>query len=320
MNVAILGTGLIVPSFIQSAGSLPEVHIRALWGRNIEKAKVFEKEADYITDDLERVLSDEEVDAVYVALPNSLHFEYAKKALLHGKHVMVEKPFCTSLKQTEELIRLSEERNLLLFEMNMIHYLPTYQFVKENREKLGRIRLINAATSHYSRRYDAFREGKILPSFDPSYAGGALNDLGVYPVHYITGLYGRPGKTLYYANIEKDVDTSGILVLEYEDFKASISLTKDASGPSYLSLQGEEGYAYCRGAVNHCEREDIILRSGERYSLEADKTVPLMTYELREFLRLFIEGDMVSCRKHLKQTLLAESVLEEARKSAGLSY
>ena len=93
INIGIIGSGFIVPVFISVSKLVKGYHLRAIWGRHEEKLLQYKDEVDYLTTDLEKILSDETIDAIYVALPNKLHYEYALKALEHGKHVILENPF-----------------------------------------------------------------------------------------------------------------------------------------------------------------------------------------------------------------------------------
>ena len=104
INIGIIGSGFIIPVFIEVSKMFEDYHLRAIWGRHEEKLLQFKDEVDYYTTDLEKVLSDEEIDAIYVALPNSLHYQYAMEALKHGKHVILEKPFTVYYKDAKKLI------------------------------------------------------------------------------------------------------------------------------------------------------------------------------------------------------------------------
>ena len=106
INVGIIGSGFIVPVFIGCSRKCRDYHLRAIWGRHEEKLLQFKNDFDYCTTDLEAFLSDEKIDVVYVALPNALHYEYAMKALKHGKHVILEKPFTVFYKDAKKLIDL----------------------------------------------------------------------------------------------------------------------------------------------------------------------------------------------------------------------
>ncbi|MBQ5443872.1 MAG: Gfo/Idh/MocA family oxidoreductase, partial [Erysipelotrichaceae bacterium] len=81
INIGIIGSGFIVPVFIGASKAFEDFHLRAIWGRHEEKLIPFKEDVDYCTTDLEKILCDESIDVIYVALPNKLHYEYALKAL-----------------------------------------------------------------------------------------------------------------------------------------------------------------------------------------------------------------------------------------------
>ena len=129
--------------------------------------------------------------------------------------------------QTEELVELARHKKVFLFEAVTTQYLENYAKIRELLPRVGTVKLVQCNFSQYSSRYDAFCEGRVASSFDPACAGGALMDLGVYNVSYIVGLFGEPNQVHYIANIERGIDTSGILTMEYSGFKAVSMAAKD---------------------------------------------------------------------------------------------
>lgn len=156
--------------------------------------------------DYQEMLNDD-IDTIYVALPNFLHHRFAKKALENGKHVIIEKPITANLNELKELISIAKQNDLLIIEAMNIHYLPAYLALKDTISKIGTPKIISFNYSQYSFRYNVFQEGHILPAFDYHKAGGALMDLNVYNIHGIVGLFGKPKRIHYLANIEKGIDT-----------------------------------------------------------------------------------------------------------------
>ena len=113
--------------------------------------------------------------------------------------------------------------------------------IKEEIKKIGNIKLATFTYSQYSSRYDDFKKGNILPTFDKNCAGGALMDLNVYNINFALMMFGEPKGIHYYANIENEIDTSGILVMEYDGFKCLCIAAKDSIAPLYSSIQADEG-------------------------------------------------------------------------------
>ncbi len=321
INVGIIGSGFIVPVFLNTAGMFEEFHIRGLWGRHEEKIRAFANDADYCTTDLDRLLNDKEIDVIYVALPNKLHYEYAMIALKHGKNVILEKPFTVRYVQAKRLFAYAEEHDLILYEAITTIHSPNYLKAKEYVKQLGEIRMVECNFSQYSRRYARFKEGIIAPAFDKNMAGGALMDLNVYNIHFVTGIFGRPKKAAYFPNVERDVDTSGVLVLDYGTFKASLIAGKDCRADCYGIIQGDEGYLRCNTTCSRCAGFTLKKNDGSTEEIvDEDSEFTGWKHEMREFIRLYREHDTAKLKEYSDQTLNAVWVLEKAVKSAGLGY
>ena len=158
--------------------SIENIELVAILGREKSREKIEKivnqhhiKKAYY---DYNELLNDSQIDTIYIALPNHLHYEYTKKALLHNKHVICEKPFTSNVIELDELIKIAKQQNCLLFEAITNQYLPTYQDIKNKLDEIGKIGIISSNYSQYSSRYDAFKRGEILPVFDVNQSGGAL--------------------------------------------------------------------------------------------------------------------------------------------------
>lgn len=322
INIGIIGSGFIVPVFINVSKLVKGYHLRAIWGRHEEKLLQYKDEVDYLTTDLEKILSDETIDAIYVALPNKLHYEYALKALQHDKHVILEKPFTVYYDEAKKLIDLAKEKGLILFEAIPSAYSPNLEKVKKQIPKLGAIKLAVCNFSQYSRRYDRFKKGEILPAFDKKMAGGALLDLGVYNIRFIISLFGKPEKVEYHANKEKGVDTSGVLVMDYGSFKATCIAAKDCKTSSYGLIQGDLGYLRLNTTTSRLSDLDLKLNDGKAMHFEEKEQGEFASwsFELKAFKKLYEKMDLESAQKYNEETLIEQSVLDEALHYAKLKY
>jgi predicted dehydrogenase len=322
INVGIIGSGFIVPVFISVSKMYKDYHLRAIWGRHEEKLLNFKEEVDYYTTDLERILSDDQIDVIYVALPNSLHYTYAMKALKHHKHVILEKPFTVSYKAAKKLTDYAKKHGLILFEAIVTAHNPYYHKAVKAVDELGEIRMVTANFSQYSRRYDKFRNGIILPAFDRKLAGGALLDLNVYNIHFVTGIFGMPKKVSYHANIEKGVDTSGTLIMDYGTFKASCIASKDCKAECYGLVEGDKGFLRNNTTCSRCADFTVRFNDGKERNFGQDEKGEFDSwkYEMKEFIRLYRKNDLEKAYEYNRQTLIVVKVLDEAIRSAGLDY
>jgi predicted dehydrogenase len=322
MNIAILGAGSIVPDFLDAASRIDEINVYAIWGResSLERMKGFKNQysIDRIYTDYEELLSDENLDAVYVALPNSLHYPYAKQALEHGKCVIVEKPFASTYEQAKDLVECADSNRVMVFEAVSNQYMPSYKKTAMLLDKIGDIKLVQLNFSQYSRRYDKFKEGIILPVFDAKQSGGALMDINVYNVHFVLGLFGAPKSFRYFANTQKGIDTSGILTMEYDNFQCVCIGAKDSKSPASINIQGDGGYLHSDDTANVYNEFLLCLNNGETQHFSLNEGMPRLYYELREFVDMVNNKNFASYEKYCRHTLEVQKILDGARSQVGI--
>lgn len=275
MKLALLGTGMIVRELLPVLEGL-DIHPLALLGTERSRARGEELARKHHIPRLYfdyGELLEGEADTVYIGLPNMAHFEYARAALLKDKHVIVEKPMVTSPEEFEELRALARDRGLVLAEAMTLHYLPALEQMKRDLPLLGTLRLCTFNYSQYSSRYDAFKRGEVAPAFDPALGGGALMDLNVYNLHAALWLFGPPRDAAYAPNLQRGVDTSGVLTLDYGDMKAVCLAAKDCQGPNRSLITGEKGFLELQGPLSRGPGYEVVLRTGE--TLRRDFTTDL---------------------------------------------
>ena len=321
MKLAVLGTGKIVQEFLPMIQQVSDVELVALLStpRSLDKAK--EMQSNYqiqeVYIDYETLLANDTIDTVYVALPNHLHYQYTKAALLQGKNVICEKPFTLNAQQLQELIQIATEKQLILLEAITNQYLNNFLQIKKDLAKLGKIKIVECNYSQYSSRYDAFKEGKILPAFDPQKGGGALMDINIYNIHFVVGLFGKPEKVQYLANIERNIDTSGILILDYGDFKAVCIGAKDSTAQIRSVIQGTDGSIEVLGATNEMPcYERRSKTEAESVNVNLDKH--RMYQEFEKFTEVIDQKDLAFALEQLNHSLTVMQVVDQAIESANL--
>ncbi len=266
MNLGILGTGKIVQEFLPEMENL-NIPYKAILGTLRSKERVEKLAAQYklqkIYFDYDELLKDENLDTIYIALPNNLHYEFAKKALLADKNVIIEKPAVTTFEEFQDLKQLAADKKKIMLEAVTLHYLPAYKNIRADLQKLGDIKIVSMNYSQYSSRYDAFKRGEILPAFDPKKAGGALMDINVYNINFAVGLFGAPKTFSYSANIENGIDTSGVMVLDYGKFKAVCIGAKDCEALTVSTIQGDKGNILMEIPPNRIDAYILNYNNGE---------------------------------------------------------
>lgn len=321
MKLAVLGTGKIVQEFLPMIQQVTDVELVALLStpRSLDKAK--EMQVQYhiqeVYTDYETLLGNATIDTVYVALPNHLHYQYTKAALLKGKNVICEKPFTLNAQQLQELIQIATEKRLILLEAITNQYLNNFLQIKKDLAQLGKIKIVECNYSQYSSRYDAFKEGRILPAFDPQKGGGALMDINIYNIHFVVGLFGKPEKVQYLANIERDIDTSGILVLDYGAFKAVCIGAKDSTAQIRSVIQGTDGSIEVLGATNEMPRYERRSKT-EIEAINANLDKHRMYQEFEKFTEVIDQKDLAFALKQLNHSLTVMQVVDQALESANL--
>ncbi|AFS40416.1 Gfo/Idh/MocA family protein [Leuconostoc gelidum] len=242
LNWAIIGTGTIANEMATSFMK-KDKNIYAVCGRNIDKMQHFADkyhiEKQCIK--LEALLSDEHVDAVYIATPHNTHFEIAKQALLYDKHVLVEKAIVTNRDELDELNNIAYDRNLMIMEAITLLHMPLIKKVKSlvAAGALGDIKTINVTFGSH-KPYDVKNR-----FFNPDLAGGALLDIGGYA--FTAARYfmsEQPTNVSSFVNyFETGVDEqSATIISNSKNELATISLSMQAKQPKALTISGTKGY------------------------------------------------------------------------------
>lgn len=338
MKLATIGTSAICKTMLESlkdtavieeGKQIEPIILEACYSRSLENAQNFAKEHGFAKayDSLQEMFSDPQVDAIYIASPNPLHYPQARMALEAGKHVILEKPFTSTLKQANELFELAEQKNLRIFEAITNFHTETLSKLKEQLPLIGPIRQAVFNFSQYSSRYDNYRLKKISNVFDPDMDGGALVDINVYNIHVAAALFGKPASILYLPNPGfNGVDTSGALILEYAGFNVVCIAAKDSSNDTPSWIQGEDGLITIEGSMgrlNNFTFSDNFRAAGhshETWDFQAKHHH--MAYEIHDFHKALeqvlanpqadIECD-AEFQKDKAQTLQVMEILEEAK-------
>ena len=332
MRLGIAGAGMIVRGLFTFIHEVEGIELEAIASteKSIDKVRQMAKENHvkkaYLNYD--ELLNDEDIDVMYIATPNHLHYQMCKQALERGKHVICEKPFTSRVEELEELNQIAKEKNLFLLEAISTQYLPNVLKIKEKLPELGKIKIVTANYSQYSSRYNAFKEGIIQPAFDYTKSGGALMDLNIYNIHLMVALFGKPLKVNYMANIEKGIDTSGILTLDYGTFKCVCIAAKDCKAPIMSTIQGDQGYVVIESPANFLNGFKVMMNKGKEKTME-NKGAELedynngkhrMYHEFTKFVDVFDNKDTEFANKMLDISLITMDIQTKARKDAGIVF
>ena len=311
IKLGIAGTGKIIP---ESAAALKETgyELVSIWGPHPLKAvPLAERFSIPKVCDSFGALLESGIDFVYIALVNSAHYAYARQALEAGVNVLLEKPFCSTAAQAEELASLARRKGLFLFETISNIYRPAWALIKEKLPLIGRPRLFQADFSQYSSRYDAYLAGEVSASFNPACEGGALRDLNIYNLHLAVDLFGRPEEVIFRSNrCYNGVDTSGTVLLTYPDLLALCSAAKDSGNPSGLVIQGDKGWIRVEGMPNILAEVQVCLRGKAPERFSPNRYPSRLSEQFACFREVFLDGDRSAMLERLDHSLLVMETLD----------
>ncbi|WP_344379980.1 Gfo/Idh/MocA family protein, partial [Streptomyces rhizosphaericus] len=156
MKFGTVGTGWITDAFIEAAMETDTLVHTAVYSRTDDKARAFSEKhgVNHVFTDLEEMAASDELDAVYIASPNSHHFHHVLTFLKGQKHVFCEKPIFSNLQEWEEAYRIAEENGVFLFEAMRNLYAPNFTRIQEGVEQIGAVQSMILPFVQYSGRYD----------------------------------------------------------------------------------------------------------------------------------------------------------------------
>lgn len=322
IKLGTIGSGFIVHNILDNVQLTDGISLEAVYSRTKETGrKLAEKYGiEKVYTDLKELMADEEVNFIYVASPNNLHYEHTKEALLHGKNVICEKPLCPVRRQVEELDALAMEKGLILADATPTAFFPNLSIIKGLLPKIGRVRLVMSSYSQYSSRYDKLLAGEIPNVFSLDFAGGCLQDINYYNLYLNVALFGKPKKGIYYPNLcHTGADTSGIAILQYSDFVSECVGAKDTWGENHVQIQGEKGYLYIEDGPNGLTNVRLVTKEGETSYHEQDNP-DRWFYVVQNLTKLLLKHDTETIQKQLKVAMDAIEVMETMRKEAGIFF
>lgn len=323
MNLATIGTNWITSSFIEAAKQSGALHLTAVYSRTAEKAQQFAgvHGAKTFFTDLEAMAESDNIDCVYIASPNALHYEQAILFLQRGKHVICEKPIFSNIEDLEAAYEVAEVQGVYLFEAMRNIHMPNFYQLKKRLSAIGKRHSAALNYMKYSSRYDLVLNGEEPNIFSLDYAGGALVDLGVYPLALAVALFGNPESTSYFpVKIRTGVDGSGTLILNYPDFTCSIMCSKITTSYVNSEIHGEKGTISIGdiGALSDVTQHDTHSDRKEGFGdtqLKAE-----MYYEIEAFATIMNSKDQAAYERLKAISHDVLTITETVRKQNGILF
>ena len=323
INFGTVGTGWITESFVQAAQLSGQLQLTSVYSRTEDKAKQLADtyNAPYFFTDLEEMANSPDIQAVYIASPNSVHFQQTLTFLKNKKHVICEKPIFSTSAELATAYQTAEENGVYLFEAIRNIHTPNFKILKDNLQRAGKLRSTMLPYIQYSSRYDLFLKGEEPNIFSAKYSGGALVDLGVYPLYLAVGLFGEPKQVTYHSVLLRSgVDGSGTLVLTYDDFVCTILCSKISHSELPCEIHGEKGTFILEDAAPISTITFVDNMGVERETLSVDQEEKNMVYECENIVRII---ETKNDQEYLQLKNWSEIVLritEKARKQNNIVF
>lgn len=320
MKLGVVGTGWIARDFINAIREIDGIEIHGIYSRTFEKGSEFAKanNVKFVFTDYDEMLRN--IDIIYIASPNSLHFGYSKKAILNKVHTICEKPITSNKRELLELVKISNENNITLMEAMMSMSMPSYKAIKDNLYKVGKIRKVVFNFCQYSSKYNAYLNGDTPNIFNPKFSTGALMDIGIYCVYPTIDIFGTPNKIQSSSTyMRTGIDGSGMSILSYDDFDVSLVYSKINNSYIKSEIMGEEGSIVIDfiSKPNHVE---LYKNNGEKEVLYKNLERHNMYYEAKEFIDTIQNKKIESTTNSHKLSIDVMEALDEIRKNIGVEF
>ena len=320
IRFAVIGTNWITRQFVDAAHETGKYKLTAVYSRSLEQAQTFANDypVEHLFTSLDAMAQSEDIDAVYIASPNSLHFPQTKLFLQHKKHVICEKPLASNLREVEQAIALARENQVVLFEAFKTASLPNFQILQQSLEKVGPVRKAFINYCQYSSRYQRYLDGENPNTFNPAFSNGSIMDIGFYCLASAVALWGEPKQVQASASLlDSGVDAHGIAVLDYGDFSVTLQHSKVSDSTLPSEIQGEAG-ALVVEKISECQKVSFIPRGSKAQDLSQPQHINTMLYEAEEFARL-VENNEVD-HPALEVSRITAKVQTEIRRQTGVVF
>lgn len=305
-KIGIVGSGRIAKRFIPESTMVSGAEVVSVFNPDGKEAKAFAEQAGICAfSDLDKFLSD--VDAVYIASPHNTHYEYVKKALTKGKHVLCEIPLVLSGNEARELYELAENSKLVLLEANKTAYCPAFNHIV-TLVKSGIVGDIVDVRASLSKMVKA-----PTRELDPLQAGGALNEHASITLMAVIKILGKEYSDVsFYSKKEGGVDVYTKILVNYPHATSSITLGIGIKTEGDLVISGTKGYVYVPAPwwltdFFEVRYEDQTKNKKYFYSYDGDG----LRYEIQEFIAMIVSGRRSCYKLRRRESIAIANIIEQ---------
>ena len=319
MKIGILGAGSIAKSMARTLNRMDEVICYAIASRDINKAEQFRNDYDFekAYGTYEEMLKDEEVELIYIATPHSHHYEHIKLCLEHGKHVLCEKSFTVNAKEAREVIGIATKKGLLLAEAIWTRYMPSRKHIREVITS-GIIGTPYTLTANLG-----YMISNVPRIMTPKLAGGALLDVGVYPINFALMAFGDDIESTSSAAVlsEEGIDLQNSITFKYKDGKMAIlNSTVLAQTDRQGIIAGDNGYMVVEN-INNCEKIKVYsLDRKEIKCLVMPRQISGYEYQVRSCIKAINEGKVECEEMPHTEIIKVMELMDSLREEWGVKY
>jgi len=320
IKLGFVGTSDITKWVLSAIKDYHDIQLEYICSRSEEKGQQFIQDYNFkyhVTTIDELCQSD--VDAVYIASPNHLHYAQAKQLLTHHKHILLEKPFTTNSKQMEELFILAKKNNLILMEALFTVTLPNFKNLQNLLPKSEKIQKVQISYAKVTSKLESFLQGNTISSLSANSAGGSLMDLGVYALWFAVSLWGAPKNIIVHSTVKlpTNIDGKGQLELIYNNFNVDIVYSKISNDGLDAHIVTENQHIIINN-FSQLNRIMILDKDTIKDHTMIQNNDPYF-YEIEEFVKC-IHSKTQSSYNSWECTRIVMNILDEARKQMNIRF
>ncbi|MCR5729476.1 MAG: Gfo/Idh/MocA family oxidoreductase [Ruminococcus sp.] len=316
----IIGTGRIAHSFAEALKGVENASLYAVGSRNLQKAEDFANKHGFEKSygSYAELAADPDIDIVYIATPMASHYADSMLCINSGRNVLCEKSLALNTAQAEEMINTARNKGVFFMEAMWMKCRPVYRKAMEwlSSGKIGKVHYVKADLCTFT----PYNKNDRL--FAPECGGGALLDLGVYPITFAADIFGdTPEEIISFANISRDVDISNSVTLKYKNGVAVLQSGFELLDSNRALISGENG-SIVFDEWFHCT-SGVTLYDSFGKEIERADIPPIVNgyeYEIMEAQNCLSNGLIESSIIPHSSTLAVMKIMDKCRQSWGLYY
>jgi predicted dehydrogenase len=318
-RIGIMGTGNIANTMANTIKKMKNVKCYGVASRSEERARKFADEhgIKVAYTSYEEMVLDNKIDLIYIATPHSEHYANMKLCIENGKNVLCEKAFTANAAQAEEIINLAHEKGVFVTEAMWTRYMPMLTTIKGILSSgiIGEPVMLTANL--------AYNIAKVERIYNPALAGGALLDIGIYPINFAAMMFGKDIESIESSCIkmETGVDESESITIKYKDGKmAVLNATVNGISDRRGTIYGEKGFIVIEN-INNFESVtvyDSSYKSGK--TVKAPKQISGYEYEVYSALKAIDKGELECWEMPHAETIRIMKLMDGLRAEWGIVY